>query len=554
MKVKTPCSAVLNTPVKGLILLAVLVTSSLHAMSLNRFVFPQLVHSYQSAYATQDNRLLYAMPVSETTSAVLGLDLATMQTSILLELPTAEFPSYSVDFHELNDGLMFLTLPVGNQIDRLYVSRQGQPFELYFNRSLRYAPSFAVNDDLFIHRMNDATTFITNGDPDSHHYITGSYDVVCAFDLNHYVLSDRNGIEKALYEYIDGDIRPLITNHHLTSLSTGGQPIVVDEACIFLVTNRTTEERSYYHHPKAGEPSFLPSNVLWVKATSRHFITLNERTSAFIPRTLELLDGQTLEKLHERQVGQQSNPTLIVEHDRVLLYNNARHLADELLVLDSELNPYHSPFSVRSGHRLISTPELDFVVYRDHIEVYQLGRLINTLRISSGVSWVFDYTKSQLVFHDVDWSGLVHQNTEYFKLDPQPAAGSAMQGPWIDTQYPNQGLSIQHGIRDNGSEYIYTTLYLFRDGAPFWLAGATDVVAGQPDVDIELFEFNGANFLDNNAPNRIPFGFMNLRFTACDQMQASVSYGSSMTSLDLRRVDDRSFQTRCFDVNGGDDE
>jgi hypothetical protein len=554
VKVKTPCSAVLNTPFKGLILLALLVTSSLQAMSLNRFVLPQLVYPLQSAYASKDNRLLYIMPVSETTTAVIGLNLTTMQSTTLLELPTNELVNFFHQFHELDGGLMFLTLQVDDEIDRLYVSRQGQPFELYFNRSLRYSPSFAVNDALFIHRMNDGTTFVTNGDPDTHHYITGSYDVVCAFDLNHFVLSDRNGIQKAVYEYLDGDIRPLIPNHHLSSLSIGGQPAVVDDACVFQVTHRFTEERSFYHHPKAGEPAFLAANVLWVKATSSDFITLNERTSAFIPRTLELLDGQTLEKLNVRQVGQQSNPTLIINNDRVFLYNETQHLADELLVLDSGLNPYSGPISVKPGNQLLSTPELDFLAYPDRIEVYQLGQLINTLSISSGVRWRFDYTRSQLVLHDVDWSWVVHPNTEYLKLDPKPAAGSAMQGPWIDTQYPNQGLSIQHGIRDNGTEYIYTTLYLFRDGAPFWLAGATDVVAGQAEVDIELFEFNGANFLDNQAPDQIPFGFMNLKFTTCDQMQATVSYGDSITSLDLRRVDDRSFQSRCFDVNGGGDE
>ena len=119
MKVKTPCSAVLNTPVKGLILLAVLVTSSLQAMSLNRFVLPQLVYPLQSAYASKDNRLLYIMPVSETATAVIGLNLATMQSTTLLELPTNELVNFFHQFHELDGGLMFLTLQVDDEIDRL---------------------------------------------------------------------------------------------------------------------------------------------------------------------------------------------------------------------------------------------------------------------------------------------------------------------------------------------------------------------------------------------------------------------------------------------------
>jgi len=543
-----------------IVLLAFVFSSMVQAASLNRFQIPHLQDPGQRLYTTSDDRLLYSAPIDETTTAVFALDLHSMQSTSLLTVPTASLAGTNLSFSELSPDLLFLFLPVSvsDGFNRIYVSRQGQPFEPYLDQSADDLTPDGEHHNLLATRVN-GNNLITNGDPQTQVLIGGQYDVLCPLSLNHVVMYKRVGNDKVLYQYLNGEIEPLLPQYEPTFAATSGGTIVIEGACVIPVTNLYTDEEPFYYHPTVGEPAFLPDSVVEVRGTERHLVVLNKRTSALLPATMQLLDGQTLQVLNERSVSQQNNDTRLfnlmsVSNDRVYLYNGSRSQATQLLVLDSELNTLNSAISVTGFHRLISTPELDILAYRDRLEVYRSGEWLNSIQLNSSIEWNYWYTNSQLIVNNMDFFGNYYDGTQYFKLDLQPAAGSAMQGPWVNTQYQNQGLSIHHGIRQDGSEYIYATLYLFRDGAPFWLAGATDVIAGQPAVDMELFEFNGANFLDSEAPERIPFGFMNLRFTACDRMQATVRYGTSQTSLDLRRVDDRSFQDWCFDANGGEDE
>jgi hypothetical protein len=561
MNTTTPNLNSQQRSVKALIvLLAFVLSSMVQAMSLNRFQIPLLQNPEQRLYTTSDDRLLYSAPIDETTTAVFALDLHSMQSTSLLTVPTTSLVGTNLSFNELSPDLLFLFLPVSasDGFNRIYVSRLGQPFEPYLDQSADDLTPDGEHHKLLATHVN-GQNLITNGDPATQVLIDGQYNVLCPLSLNHVVVYKRVGNDKILYQYLNGEFEPLLPQYEPTFAATSGDTVVIEGACVIPVNNLYTDEESFYYHPVAGEPAFLPDSVVQVRGTDRDLVVLNKRTSALLPRTLQLLNGQTLEVLNERSVSQQSSNGLIlntmsVKNNRVFFYNDYVPTATELLILDSELNAIHSAISVTGYHRLISTPELDILAYRDRLEIYRLGEWLNSIPLSENVELGYHYSNSQLIANTFDFLGNYFDGTQFYKLDPQPAAGSAVQGPWVDTQYKNQGLSIHHGIRQDDSEYIYATLYLFRDGAPFWLAGATDVNAGQPVVDMELFEFDGANFLDSEAPERIPFGFMNLRFTACDRMQATVRYGTSQTSLDLRRVDDRSFQTWCFDANGGENE
>jgi len=143
------------------------------------------------------------------------------------------------------------------------------------------------------------------------------------------------------------------------------------------------------------------------------------------------------------------------------------------------------------------------------------------------------------------------QTGEYHinKLDAVPDMGSLSVGNWFDPDYQNQGMSIVEGRRDDGSRYLFVTLYLFQDGKPLWLAGTSNINYPQPTIDIELGAFSGLGLWQADTPANVEkFADLTLSMSSCHQMMVNfVTVDGQTVSLELQRMVNNGIKQYCKD-------
>ena len=117
---------------------------------------------------------------------------------------------------------------------------------------------------------------------------------------------------------------------------------------------------------------------------------------------------------------------------------------------------------------------------------------------------------------------------------------------WFSPEFPNQGLSIAKGTRQDGSEYIYLTVYTFRDGQPLWLAGVADLVGHPNEIEVTLYEYDGAEFLQpQQNPNQQQFGSIHLSFSGCNSLQAEINGEQTSQSIRFVRAENKEYDIWC---------
>jgi len=135
------------------------------------------------------------------------------------------------------------------------------------------------------------------------------------------------------------------------------------------------------------------------------------------------------------------------------------------------------------------------------------------------------------------------------KLDSIPDMGSLSVGNWFDPDYQSQGMSIVEGLRDDGTRYLFVTLYLFQDGQPLWLAGTSNINYPQPTLDIELGAYNGLGLWQADTPANVEkFADMTLSMSGCHQMMVNfVTVDGQTFSLELQRMVNNDINLKCKD-------
>jgi ELWxxDGT repeat protein len=136
-----------------------------------------------------------------------------------------------------------------------------------------------------------------------------------------------------------------------------------------------------------------------------------------------------------------------------------------------------------------------------------------------------------------------------YALTDHPLLGPEISGAWIEPDIINQGLVVQHGQREDGSQYVFTTLYGMDDEEPLWLAGNNELTVGQQRLNMDLYQYDGLTLLETDAtPSSTLFGQLQLEMTGCDQLSATITSPEQNHTLSLSRVDDRSYKHLCADI------
>ncbi|MFV0542637.1 MAG: hypothetical protein ACK5L8_02995 [Marinicella pacifica] len=134
-------------------------------------------------------------------------------------------------------------------------------------------------------------------------------------------------------------------------------------------------------------------------------------------------------------------------------------------------------------------------------------------------------------------------------LDTIPDVGSLSVGNWFDPDYQSQGMSVVEGLRDDGSRYLFVTLYLFRDGEPLWLAGTSNINYPQPTLDIELGAYSGPGLWQPDTTAQVEkFADMTLSMSGCHQLMVNfITVDGQTFSLELQRMVNNDIKLYCKD-------
>jgi len=138
-----------------------------------------------------------------------------------------------------------------------------------------------------------------------------------------------------------------------------------------------------------------------------------------------------------------------------------------------------------------------------------------------------------------------------YVVSEQMLISRKLTGLWVSPDWQSQGLSIHTGKRQDVSEYIFVSFYMYRDGNPFWVAGSHDIDSGTNSIEIDLFEFIGSSFLPNDSNyeyQRDTFGKIIIEPTSCNNMNVRIeTVGSDTIDLSMRRIGDISNDMTCID-------
>lgn len=135
------------------------------------------------------------------------------------------------------------------------------------------------------------------------------------------------------------------------------------------------------------------------------------------------------------------------------------------------------------------------------------------------------------------------------KLVKIPDMGALSVGNWFDPDYQSQGMSVVEGLRDDGSRYLFVTLYLFRDGEPLWLAGTSNINYPQPTLDIELGAYSGPGLWQPDTTAQVEkFADMTLSMSGCHQLMVNfITVDGQTFSLELQRMVNNDIKLYCKD-------
>lgn len=279
------------------------------------------------------------------------------------------------------------------------------------------------------------------------------------------------------------------------------------------------------------------------------------------PETFEST-ASTAHPLPEGLVANRQFPAILRSTPDGLLF-----VYDQLLMFDADLNPLPLNQTMINGFNLfINRDSRIATVGSETVLVNQFTfshddepSFLNLAAINNQtVSALFASTRQLRLdrFHPNPTGELVSLNAFDFNsqkkgiylVENTPSMGALINGAWYNPALAGQGLSIRHGIRQNGSEYVFVTGYFFRNGAPIWLAGSAELEIHTATTAMALYEYDGPGLFEPEQPaDATYFGELTLELLGCDQLQADLIHNNQNDTLLLYRAANDRYRDRCQD-------
>ncbi|WP_154224275.1 hypothetical protein [Marinicella rhabdoformis] len=498
-------------------------------------------HKTGTDILTSDNHYIYHS-LNEGIHQVVSLNLDTKEEKILFT-SAEEVNSMSSIFYELASGqvLMEIRYVGDNSGIQLLQSDGEQSFEALTDRQIRLINRPLVNGHYFYYDNNKLMW--TDG-LNTQSQVLEANEVaapLCAFDMEHVVFAKGLDVYSDIYQHEQGNVL-----HILPGYSVDGNRIHANVASSCLVKVKGSDEQYRIAHiHKNGDAELTNRNDNKYEVFNGNFVAIAAPTAALLSPFIQLLDGQTLNVIRGISYNSNELVDIFLAADRII-YSQKESQGSQTQIsrLDSEFNLIGTSFVV-DGY-LASTRIEDFFLRN--------GKVITAENLDENKGIIFEGSnitynpRSDYFLADTSGdSGFAYpDSTAVYVYEDKPAIGPMLSGAWLDPSMPNQGASINPGVRQDGSHYVFLTFYLFREGQPLWLAGIADYKLGKNEMTILLSEYQGANYLDfENTPERTTFGEITLNVSSCNTIDARVEYDGAAVDLDWTRLDDASFSSRC---------
>lgn len=128
---------------------------------------------------------------------------------------------------------------------------------------------------------------------------------------------------------------------------------------------------------------------------------------------------------------------------------------------------------------------------------------------------------------------------------PFPPLHGRYSGQWVSDDLPRSGLQLQIGEIQPNRNFLFAIWFTYRDGAPYWLVGNTDIGIFQSEVELDMLELAGGGFVTQPGAfddadvevNRV--GTMRLRPRHCNEIDVDLDFSESglgTQSLVLERL------------------
>ncbi len=472
-----------------------------------------------------------------------SLDLESFETHELLSLDSSLFRPipYVKSLFELSTGQIIyntrVTTSNGAEKTQLYLSNGTEPFVPLASPLNGFTQFASIIDGVFFHR-SDSQLLVTDGMTTVTYETSGIVFPSCFFDVNHFVITQYGGDNNdTMYQYKDGEITPLFSETNITRVD---QTTKNSTSCLFKVDVGINEFKYLYLNIN-GQSRTLDRNDDWIVTMGEHYLAKTKRDGIFILPKLTKLN-QNLEELASSGLNDGDYYTVRMKPNGEGFWLKTTDSDESNWAYYDQMLNINFNSAVPSKEfefGLFVSTEREVLLHNTGMEVFNEGDLQGELTYKPGAwrQYITNQNKSQAIL----------LTDEMYLIEDKPRVSDLMNGSWYDTAYQNQGLSISPGIRGDGSRYIFLTFYLYKDNEPLWLAGVSNYTPGQKEITIELLEFQGANYLDNMVtPDSTVVGSIRLAFQNCGAVSGVFEYNSQPTTLNFNRVDDSSFQSRCF--------
>jgi hypothetical protein len=529
---------------------------SAQATTFNAINTPDLEHmDAANAWPTSSGGFLFFRQDGGQNVTLINLNLSSLNSHELITLDTMRYNTRQAKFFELAGGqiLMFIRARNPDQLTfnsgQLYTTDGTSPMQFITppNLNPNLASHTVIQGQLFA-TVKDGTKILTTGLETKLLPVPGQVRPLCLFADRSLLLAVLNGVRWELKLFKEGVLQTANTNWFFQAES---EPAHTNHGCVFKVTDRLAQEHAYLYYDLNGESIELDREDDWIMAFgTQQFLATKSSLNPLVATTYQLLDAKSLEVLNETERLHSNLHHVETNGQRIYLYfEKSSNFGPQrsVIIMSDQLVDLSPEIELSGLEQLLYSPNLDYDLNPATLDLYASGQLVNSMPLNRHMNRTFYHNPdSETLLFVLDSFLKPTGPREVFFLSELPAIGEAINGAWVDMRYFNQGLVINSGRRGDGSHYVFLTFYLYRDGQALWLAGDQNYTPGQASIDIDLFEYNGIDFLEtNNPPDRQSFGTLSLTFTDCGRLSGSLTHGSQAQEFTFLRIDDIAFNHQC---------
>ncbi len=461
-------------------------------------------------------------------------------------------------FLKIDQLVYFLTISNNNKhlwrTDGTTAGTQQLANTLIF-QDLVNAQDFAVSQSV------DGDLVVSDGqDTIVHDFNFASTGNVCVFDLNNIITKDSDGQNDQLKQSVNGQVETIDLSFENPMLFINKQNMWVKGDTCFIGIFDQGQSSDVIMIDKDGHVTKL-SESLDISGMINIF-TFSDYVYAIIQSEDSIKVVRLSAELQEFEIskpvvdGDQFNLeyyALLSDFIVISLYSplatpqlSFNYYLDSELVLNESLTFQPTPDEYFTSDGAIYTQKVyQNGVYKSHLANH-ISMSPISLIIQDELQTLATDQSSKQVYLSLKDKQTGQQSIAL--LTETPGIGQSINGLWYDPEILSQGISIHTGERNDGSQYIFVTVYTFLDGNQLWLAGVADIEQPQTDITVTLYNSSdGELFQSGITPIENTFGTMKIEMTGCDQLRATLQSENPEIVLNLSRIDNVQFNHLCYE-------